>query len=165
MRADIKTTIADVSDEKLLDHVASYVFRPAIRHDYSDHSSTLPDFVRLALWAHVFESEISNSGVMLLLDRYGSHLNECFDTFDQFKCPTVLNYLDNTRSLFPDGKIPDDEDERWDCLNEIEFTLREVDRKHAHAIAEIIQMMKEVISSQTEKWNQQIEQFWAEYSA
>jgi len=164
MKAEILPVVQSCADNDLTQKVTDYVFHSGLRGNYSEEPADLPPFVRFTLWARVVDLEISSGGIRMLLDRYGQNFPELVDTFGELECPVMLQYLDNARAEFPNREIPEDEDDRWECLDEIELALRAVDRKHSHAITDIVRAMRHAVVSQPEKCNLQIEEFWRDYS-
>lgn len=163
MKADINAISAGNADDVLIHQVIRYVVHPQIRPDYTEEVPELPDFVRLIIWCNVLELEISNSGIGLLIDRYGSDLNQMLSVFRRFQCILATEYLGKAQAQFPQGEIPLDEDERWDCLEKLELKLRELDRNYDQAVIDTARRLRQVMQGDAELCNRQIQEFWSKF--
>jgi len=144
----------------LISSLHEFVTDPNIGGVAPEDLQKAPPLVRSTIYLDAFDLAIANSGIWKWFEELRGDYPDFTDFLRVIKADRAADYLKAAEALFPNGIVPEDEDERFDFCDEHGREFRQVDHQFEGASGEAILKFRDYVVANKESFQQEAEAYW-----
>jgi len=163
MSDDIQNILRIEDNAEFKGVLVNFVFKPELNRRYAHEIETFPPMVEAVMAINIFDLAISTGSMWKYLVEHGNRFEALRRVCKDIGAAKAAEYLNSVISQFPDGVIPEDDNERMDRCDELELELRKIDRQHSGSVGDAVNRLREYINANQVEFERQVGEFWVKY--